>query len=63
MITKKLNDLQAILGAKFLFNENRTIMLQKNEITILNKNKHFRLKMNNISKKRNYVQNLSYIQN
>ena len=51
IITKKLNDLQAILGAEFLFNENRTIMLQKNEITILNKNEHFRLKMNNILEK------------
>ena len=49
--TKKLNDLQAILGAEFLFNENRTVMLQKNEITILYNNEHFRLKMNKISEK------------
>ena len=63
IITKKLNDLQAIFGAEFLFNENRTVMLQKNEITILYNNKHFRLKMNKISEKENYVQNLSYIRN
>ena len=44
IIIKKLNDLQALLGAKFLFNENRTVMLQKNEITILYNNEHFRLK-------------------